>query len=271
MKLNHFLGRVRSTARSLFDTTLSRFELVSVSKLDLITFQQAALQSNYLKLINELPTINLEINSRLALKAKSQLGQELFVLSELSFLRNGFFVEFGATNGVDLSNTYVLEKEYGWQGILAEPALIWHDNLNLNRSVSIDVNCVWKTSGETLVFNETKYPELSTIEDFNASDLHKKSRDYGKKYKVSTISLLDLLQKYEAPKIIDYLSLDTEGSELDILEAFDFNQYRIKIITVEHNYTPNRRKIHDLLTAHGYVRKYENLSHFDDWYVLAKS
>lgn len=59
-------------------------------------------------------------------KARSQLRQDLMVASYLNYKKKGYFVEFGATNGKDLSNTYLLEKEFLWDGILAEPAKIWH-------------------------------------------------------------------------------------------------------------------------------------------------
>ena len=52
---------------------------------------------------------------------KSQIYQDIFVLYTLNWKRNGFFVEFGATNGFDLSNSYLLEKDFGWKGILCEP------------------------------------------------------------------------------------------------------------------------------------------------------
>lgn len=71
-----------------------------------------------------------EKNLRAAkINSKSQLLQDVFVLHELNFKEGGFFVEFGATNGVELSNSHLLEKEFHWQGILAEPARVWYDDL----------------------------------------------------------------------------------------------------------------------------------------------
>jgi FkbM family methyltransferase len=202
-------------------------------------------------------------------KSKAQLRQDVFVLAELGFKRDGYFVEFGATNGVDLSNTYLLEKEMGWTGILAEPAVSWRIALPKNRTCHIDFGCVWSKSGERLEFNNALDAELSTIDTFSNCDEHSKAREQGLKYDVVTISLVDLLKKYDAPKEIDYLSIDTEGSEFEILNAFDFDAYKIKIITCEHNYTPMREQICDLLTSKGYIRKYTKYSYFDDWYVLA--
>jgi FkbM family methyltransferase len=201
--------------------------------------------------------------------SKAQLKQDIFVLSELSCKTGGYFVEFGATNGVDLSNTYLLETKFGWTGILAEPARVWHDALKANRSgCHVDFDCVWSKTGDVLEFNEVNAAELSTIDTFSSVDEHATTRTSGTKYPVNTISLLDLLRKYDAPKVIDYLSIDTEGSEFEILNAFDFDAYQFRIITCEHNYTPMREKIYDLLTSKGYTRKFPNLSRFDDWYVL---
>ena len=77
-------------------------------------------------------------NGALQENMKAQIGQDIFVLFSLSWKRNGYFVEFGATNGVDLSNTYLLEKNFNWNGILAEPAKVWHKDLVSNRNVSVD-------------------------------------------------------------------------------------------------------------------------------------
>jgi FkbM family methyltransferase len=221
--------------------------------------------------IRALGPANYKSTISLLSKSRSQLRQDLFVISETEHKNNkkgGYFVEFGATNGIDLSNTYLLETEFSWTGILAEPARLWEKQLKANRpNASIETLCVWKDSDSSLIFNETDAPELSTIDSFSDGDVHRNTRLAGKKYEIQTISLNDLLIKHRAPKYIDYLSIDTEGSEYEILEAFNFNEFSFGIITVEHNYTPQREKIFALLTGHEYKRKYENISAFDDWYV----
>lgn len=108
---------------------------------------------------------------------------------------------------------------------------------------------------------------MSTVDSFCYKDYHSESRLSGKKYEVQTISLYDLLIKYQAPKYIDYLSIDTEGSEYEILKVFNFEEFTFGVITVEHNFTLQRDKIFALLTSHGYKRKYEDISDCDDWYV----
>ncbi len=80
---------------------------------------------------------------------------------------------------------------------------------------------------------------------------------------VHTISLNDLLTEHQAPAQIDFLSVDTEGSEFEILNAFDFDRWRIKAIAVEHNGTPARDTLHELLTGKGYRRMWPKLSRWD--------
>ncbi len=199
--------------------------------------------------------------------SKSQLFQDLFVLYCMNNKENGFFVEFGATDGYSLSNTYLLEKEYGWKGILAEPAKIWKPKLLKNRNCFIEDKCVWTKSGEIIQFIETDTAELSTIDLFVDADRHSQNRKGRKTYEVETISLNDLLKKYNAPAVIDYLSIDTEGSEFDILNSFNFSGYKINIITVEHNATEKREMIFDLLTSKGYKRVFQEITRYDDWYL----
>ncbi len=200
-------------------------------------------------------------------RSHAQLFQDLLVLFLLRNKRGGYFVEFGATDGLYLSNTYLLEKEYGWNGILCEPATSWHSKLEASRSVSIDKRCVYGTSNEFLDFLETNEQELSTLANFSDKDLHSASRAGGKAYKVQTVSLTDLLDSYASPDIIDYISIDTEGSEFEILSKFNFSKYKFRVITVEHNYTNMREEIYSLLINHGYMRIFSTISSFDDWYI----
>jgi FkbM family methyltransferase len=200
-------------------------------------------------------------------KSKSQIRQDLFVISELNFKSNGYFVEFGAADGVHLSNTYLLEKEFNFDGILAEPNPSQWKDLRVHRNVKFEDKCVWSKSGDKLRFVDSG--DLSTVSNFSDSDMHAEIRKAGKRFEVDTISLTDMLEKHDAPSIIDYLSIDTEGSEYEILSAHNFDRFKFKVITVEHNYTKQRESIFDLLTANGYRRKHPELSHFDDWYVLA--
>ena len=260
------LHNFKSISRALFSNIGFRF----VSSLQLESLHEFSQQNQrdieFLRNIDSDSLVNI---LQWLPKSKSQLRQDLFVLSRNDFKKNGFFIEFGATDGIALSNTYLLEHEFQWKGILAEPATIWLAALTQNRPNSaIENRCVWKESDLTLEFSEARRPELSSIASFASGDSHAIKRRNSRKYEVSTISINHLLRKHYAPKTIDYLSIDTEGSEFEILDSLDFDEYRIQTITVEHNFTGQRSRIFDLLIKKGYRRIYENISLWDDWYVL---
>jgi FkbM family methyltransferase len=203
---------------------------------------------------------------------RSQIGQDLFALWANDFKRGGFFVEIGAAGGVALSNTYLLERSFGWTGILAEPARSWQESLHLNRHCALDDRCVWRESGLRIRFSETSDAEFSTVSEFiERPDGHAHARTNATSYEVQTVSLADLLTEHQAPPRIDYLSVDTEGSEQEILHAFDFDTWRFNAITVEHAFVTDRRCfIHDLLSRRGYQRVYLGASEFDDWYIQGR-
>lgn len=202
-----------------------------------------------------------EIEKALA-ASTSQLQQDLLALLSSRFKKGGYFVEFGATNGVTLSNTFMLEKTYGWSGILAEPAKMWTESLRENRDAHIVDKAVWSRSGEVIDFFEQG--ELSTLSGFEEGH-HK--QDFSARYPVETVSLSDLLDKQGAPEFIDFLSIDTEGSELEILSSFDFSRYRFGLIAVEHGRSQDRSMLLSLLESFGYVRILNSVSGWDDWYV----
>jgi FkbM family methyltransferase len=201
--------------------------------------------------------------------SKSQLGQDLLALIGSGAKSRGFFVEFGSADGVALSNSYLLENEFGWSGILCEPSRSWHEDLKRNRRCIVDTRCVYSRSGEQISFSENYIGELSGITEFTGENHHGILDRTTTSYQVETISLLDLLKHHNAPKHIEFLSVDTEGSEFEILNAFDFSQYSFGAICVEHNYLENRSKVKDLLVSKGYRQVYPELSDFDDWFVLA--
>jgi FkbM family methyltransferase len=210
----------------------------------------------------------IKMARRISRSSKSQVGQDLLALISSGARRDGFFVEFGAGDGIGLSNTYLLEKEFGWTGVLCEPARNWHSALRRNRSCQIDFRCVYSKSGEFVNFSENYIGELSGITEFSGASESGLLNKNIASYDVETISLIDLLEYYKAPSHVDFLSMDTEGSEYEILRDFDFSRYSFGAISVEHNYSANRLKIRDLLLDKGYKQVYPELSDFDDWYVL---
>lgn len=218
----------------------------------------------YLKQVSAVAPAHVEFDfKRFIGHAQSQLGQDL--VATWLFGNSGFFVEFGAADGKHLSNSFALEK-LGWKGILAEPNRSFHTLLQQHRPVTpVETDCVWSSTGMSLEFVETTAGELATLKDFAACDEH--DRSDSTTYSVRTISFEDFLTRYNAPQTIHYLSIDTEGSELEILSSLDWSKRRFGFISVEHNFTSNRERIHELLTKNGYQRFGEVFSQFDDWYV----
>lgn len=201
----------------------------------------------------------------------SQILQDLWVLYMLNERQNGYFVEFGACDGHSLSNTRLLEEVYRWTGILAEPNPVWHEALKRNRTATISPLCVAGESGRQVEFLSTDaFPELSRMAEIVPGDVHERNgnRSSFTRHTVETVTLNDLLRQHGAPSEIDYLSVDTEGSEYEILAATDFGAYRFRLITVEHaGEAEKREKIRQLLEANGYFRWMPSLSRWDDWYI----
>jgi FkbM family methyltransferase len=249
---------------------LSKFGYVVLKTPEVARLGEDSFPRAYLDLLAQSPStsgIKVSEAQEIISNAKSQIGQDILALCVNGLKRDGFFVEFGATDGVELSNTFLLEKKFGWKGILCEPGNIWHKDLAKNRSCVIDTRCVWGQSDELIDFAQASTAWLSTVVDFQDSDLHADARANSLVYQVKTVSLRDLLRSHDAPLEIDFLSIDTEGSEYSILRDFDFEEYRFNLICVEHNYTSSRDKLFDLLVRNGYKRVHTEQSKFDDWYV----
>ena len=189
-----------------------------------------------------------------------ELGQDRFVAEVLQNKTNGYFVEFGAMNGREYSNTYTFEKHFGWQGIVSEPNPRFHSELMQNRSCVIDNRAFWHTSGLQMDFVCRHHGYSVLGENIITAD--------DQIIKVETVGLNDVLELYRAPNVIDYISMDTEGTELDILIPFDWTRWQVLIWTIEHNYhEPARSNIRETMFAHDYKLVRETDSKYDDWFV----
>lgn len=181
---------------------------------------------------------------------RGQLNQDEAVINFYKGLRNGYFVDVGAYDGEELSNTFVLEKRYDWKGICIEPQPKQFETLQKKRSCICLQTAVSDRSGERVSFVEAGL--FGGIE--NSIDKHTFVLDpTNNRIQVETVTLTELLDKHKAPPFIHYLTIDTEGTEEKILQGIDFSRYTFGYITIEHNYMEERRRrMRQLLEDHGY-------------------
>ena len=205
---------------------------------------------------------------------KSQLYQDVFASFIIGNKFEKTFLEFGATDGLELSNSYMLENSDSWKGVLSEPSPQWHELLKKNRkNTKIITKCIWSESGKKLDFFMSDVGVLSTINEFLESDKSSmpgntlERKKSGKVISVETISLNDVIKEYFNNVSPSYISIDTEGSEYEILKTFSLDVYRPKVFTIEHNFTNYQNKIDQLMESQNYIRIFRNLTAFDAWYV----
>jgi FkbM family methyltransferase len=187
----------------------------------------------------------------------SQAGQDKWVHELIG--DKGFFVDCGAYDGIQTSNTFALER-VGWKGICIEASPVFYQSLCINRS-SVNIQCAITNHSGTIGFGHDSI-----------------GGDTG----VPCSTLGRILSEAQCPEEIDYLSLDIEGQEAEALIYLDFQKYKIKLITVEHNlYCAGpgaKNKIFGLLSAVGFKRVVEDVKcldpnplyfnqPFEDWYV----
>ena len=131
----------------------------------------------------------------------------MFVLFNLNDKENGFFIEIGAGDGINFSNTYLLEKYFNWNGILIEPSRDFYEKCLESRKCQIENKLLLNRDTVKLKFYEKKVGEFSHSEGFGdvlASEVLSE-------YYVETIRFKDLFDNFEITPQIDFLSIDTEG------------------------------------------------------------
>ena len=200
--------------------------------------------------------------------SRSKYGQEWLVFKLLGEKKNdGYFVEIGAADGIHSSNTYFLENVLNWRGILVEPAKKWHEKLRINRKNIVESDCIHSESNENLIFCETLETGGSYISDHHEINKHKKIQN---EYSIKAITLNDLFAKHSSPKRINFLSLDTEGNEYEILKNYDFADRIFDILCIETNYDEDKKNLlTNLLNKNNYhlLNLPENITKNDTWFI----
>jgi FkbM family methyltransferase len=173
--------------------------------------------------------------------------------------RGGVFLDIGANDGITLSNTFFLEKSRGWTGLCVEPLPSIFEKLKGNRSCVVENCAASDITRKDILMEISGYSEMlsglkSSYNKQHLSRINDEMEKYGgerKEIEIDCINVNELLNKHKL-KRIDYFSIDTEGSELKILKAINFNDFKIDVITVEANYKKERIKIKLWLFWKGY-------------------
>jgi methyltransferase FkbM-like protein len=206
-------------------------------------------------------------------RSHSYQGQDLFVLEVLGGMRGGFFLDSGASNGISGSNTRLFERSFSWRGICIEPNDASFLELVRNRSC-ICLNCCLYHREGPVDFLEAAGVYGGILNEYEPRHFRFARQMLADRWPKSVATpivrkeartLRTVLRETRAPSVIDYWSLDTEGSELNILRSFPFDEYRFRVLTVEHNGSGVREDIRQFLEGQAYTRV--RVLGIDDAYV----
>lgn len=193
------------------------------------------------------------------LKFYGQYHQDQYVYENFfKNKRNGIFVDVGAHDGILFSNTYFFEKFMGWTGVCIEPIPEVYNRLKTNRNCLCIQGCIFDDREDVPFLRLTGYTEMLSglIENYDPKHLKRIETEIkarGGQSTVIKVKCYNLTQLLLSNHIqhVDYLSIDTEGGEFDILKSIDFARIDIDIIGVENNY---HEAFEEFLTSLGYKR-----------------
>ena len=176
----------------------------------------------------------------------SQVQQDLIISTLLRGKTNGYFVDLAANDAIRISNTYALERDFGWQGLCIEPNPMYWPSLAY-RKCHVVAAVIGKNRMEQVQF---KYPNRAGPQGGIVGPQfdNQKPSHFGEDHPRFTMTLREVFERFDTPNVIDYLSLDIEGSEDYVMEDFPFDRYRFNLLTVER---PGPR-LYNLLKQHGY-------------------
>ena len=175
---------------------------------------------------------------------------------------SGSCVEVGAANGVKGSNTYYFEKK-GWDVLCIEPNKEFSESLEKYRKLVRYYACSDKKGVSNLkIFKVGEKNIMTSVTSLSPDERlvesHKDLINEVFETEVEVFTLSEILQDkvqdtiFEKKRQIDFISIDTEGTELDVLKGFDFNHYDVKLFVVENNY--DDREIPDYMKSKGYKK-----------------
>jgi len=187
----------------------------------------------------------------------SQLMQDKFVDDYLNQKENGFFIEIGAHDGISCSNTLFFEEFRNWQGVCIEPGIEEFKKLNEKRKSHNIHACISDYDGESeFTYIEGYSMMLSGLsESYNRAHEDRINREVShhggivNKIKMPVFKLQTILDQMNV-SYVDYCSIDTEGSEFNIIKSIDFDKTHISIFSIENNYGDTT--IQNYLATKGY-------------------
>lgn len=167
------------------------------------------------------------------------------------YKKDGFFIEIGALNGIGDSNTFLLETEFNWKGIIVEANSEIFPELEKNRSAKC-LNLALYDKITRVKFIESKNTGYSCIvEDLMNYHKNKCIDDGYKIVDVDTIDFETLLTTYNCPKHIDYISMDIEGGEYRSLKYFPFDKYEVDFFSIEGSHY---NEVIDLMISNNFIQ-----------------
>ena len=173
----------------------------------------------------------------------AQIGQDKFVDEFLQQKENGVFLDIGAHDGQSCSNTLFFEQFRNWTGICIEPGPEEFERLkNFRKSICVNA-CVSNYDGESDFTYISGYSNMlsglsESYDDRHIGRIRGEIQNYGGEQriiKMPVFKLQTILDRYNILNI-DFCSIDTEGSEFNIVKSIDFNKTKIKIFSIENNY-----------------------------------
>jgi FkbM family methyltransferase len=207
------------------------------------------------------------MNGWLRNQSQSQAMQDYFALwvrkKSSTNASDAIFVEVGANDPKVGSNTYSLEV-MGWNGLLIEPNPILSTKLEKNRRAKVKQVACSQIEGTLSIY----IPEGASGLAHVINDSEVEMLGQGETIVVRAVRLTDLLEQLGFPQTIDYLSIDVEGHEVDVLNGLDLSRFQFQAVTIEHNYNDEAIAYFDnFFGVFDYRRVFSRLSAFDAWYV----